>query len=163
MTRFMKPLALALAAAVSLTAAAVPAVAGDDSDRATAETFLAAGTRLFDAKDAPGLASTYTDDAVLMLVGQDRYNHTVQVETKRGRSEIESYYRTLFQPGSKYHAQNTIESVRRIGPEILLVVGHFQTDTTQANPLKLPFAQVRTRQGDAWRILSIQVFIVPGQ
>lgn len=155
--------ALALALAIA-TAPLFATAAGteDDPAHAAAVTALNAGIALFDARDAAGLAATYTEDAVLTLVGRDDNTHAVKTEVKHGRAEIESYYHMLFRPGSTYHAKSIVEFVRRLGPDMLMIAGHFEPDCTRPNPLKLPFVQVRVKQADAWRIMNLQVFVVPG-
>ena len=153
--------ALALALAIA-TAPLIARAAGTEEARAAAVAALNAGAALFDARDAAGIAATYTEDAVLSLVGQDGNTRAVKTEIKHGRSEIESYYQTLFRPGTTYHARNTVEFVRRLGPDLLMIAGHFEPDCTRPSSMKLPFVQVRVKQAETWRILNLQVFVVPG-
>src|SRR4051812_44676189 len=59
-----------------------------------AETFLKAGSDLFDAKDASRLAATYTEDGEILLIG-NRDGETTE-DVKRGRAAIEEFYRDYF-------------------------------------------------------------------
>jgi hypothetical protein len=151
----------ALAAALTLSLAAAGPARGDDPDRETAVKALNAGAAMFTAKDAKGLAATYDADAVLTLVGKDKDTGELKTAVKRGRGEIEAYYRDeLFKPDSTYHAKNNVEYVRRVAPDLLMIAGYFEPDTESADPMKIPFVQVRQKQGDTWRITSLQAFII---
>jgi len=148
-------LALALALAFSLTHAA----AADDNGRAAAEKFLAAGARMFDAKDAKGLAATYTEDAVVTAYSRDSNTSDLKTETRHGHADIEKVYIDVFNGDATFHAKNTIEYVRQPSPDVLIVTGTFEPDSQVSNPIKVPFVQVRHKKGDAWKIASMQIFV----
>ena len=152
----------ALAAAATLSLAPPPASARPDeaADRAAAAKALNAGAALFDAKDAKGLAATYADDGVLKVVTREKDSGDLKVETKRGRAEIEEAYREFLKGDQTYHAKNTIEHVRKIGSDVLLIAGLFTPDDQAAEPMKFAFVQVRKKVGDAWKIMDLQVFIL---
>ena len=90
-----------LAAAVVVTGLlATEAGAADPKSEADkiAETFLKAGSKLFDAKDAAGLAATYTEDGQILLV--TKKDGQIQNEVREGRANIEELYRERL-PGGR--------------------------------------------------------------
>jgi ketosteroid isomerase-like protein len=155
-------LALALALGLGLALAPAGARAGDKEDdvKAIAVKVTTAGAALFDARDAKGLAMTYTDDALLDVFRKDETG-SLKVETKVGRAEIQGYYESLFKSMETIHAKNTIEYARRLDADVITFSGVFEPNAESAEGLKLPFIQVRTREGDAWKVVSLQLFIVP--
>jgi ketosteroid isomerase-like protein len=150
----------ALAVTLSLSLA-VDAADGDA--RAIAEELLTAGAKLFDARDARGLAATYTDDAVIRAISRDGETRALKTEDYHGRAEIEKAYGELFQGDATFHAKNTIEYVTQPGPDVLVIAGHFVPDAQAADPIKVPFVQVRKKQGDAWKISTLQLFLALDQ
>jgi hypothetical protein len=150
----------ALAAALVLSTTAV-ALAADDADREIAVKALTAGAAMFDTKDAKGIAATYADDAVLTIVGKEKDTGDLKTQVKNGRGEIEAYYRDdIFKPDSTYHARNTVEYTRKLAPDLLLIAGYFEPDTQSNSSMKLPFVQVRQKQGDTWRIKTLSLYII---
>ena len=134
--------------------------APDDADREIAVKALNAGAAMFDAKDAKGLAATYSDDAVLKMISRDIGSGGLKIETKHGRAEVEEAYRELFKGDTVYHAKNTVEFVRKVGPDVLIITGYFEPDSQATDSMKIPFVQVRHKQGDVWKITDIQVFVI---
>jgi ketosteroid isomerase-like protein len=151
----------ALAFALPLLLLAAPAVAADDAEaKATAEKLLTAGEKLFIAKDAKGLAATYTDDAVITSLSRDNNSRAIKTQTYIGRETIEKTYVDLFKGDATLHAKNTIKHVYRIAPDVLAIAGEFTPDTQASDPAKVPFVQVRVKQGDAWKIASMQLLLL---
>jgi hypothetical protein len=146
-----------IAAALLTLAQAAPA----DEARDVAEAVTKAGVKLFDARDAKGLAATYTESGRLEVISREKDTGALKVEVKVGRSEVEDYYENFFKNGDPVHARNTVEFARKIGPDLVTFTGVFTPDTQAAEPIRLPFVQVREKQGDAWRVVSLQLFIVP--
>jgi ketosteroid isomerase-like protein len=146
-----------VALAISLS---LPLSDADADANATAEKLLAAGAKLFDAKDSKGLAATYAEDAVIRAVSRDGNTRELKTEEYRGRDAIEKAYGEVFNGDATFHAKNTIEYVRQPGPDVLVIAGHFVPDARASDPIKVPFVQVRTKQGDAWRISTLQLFIL---
>jgi hypothetical protein len=132
----------------------------DDPAREIAEKATKAGAALFNARDAHGLAATYAEDARLEIINRDSAG-ALKTEPKVGRTEIESYYDNLFKSGGPIHARNSVEFARTISNDLITFTGVFVPDTQAEKPLKLPFIQVREKQGDVWRIVSLQLFIIP--
>lgn len=133
----------------------------DDQAKAIAVKVTTAGAAAFDTKDAKAMAATYTDDAQLHWVTRNKDSSAIETESKRGRAEIEAFYVELFKGADAFHAKNTVEYARWISDDLLMIAGVFEPDTQSAEPMKLPFVQIRIRQGDAWRIMSLQVFFAP--
>jgi ketosteroid isomerase-like protein len=132
-------------------------LAADDDAKTVAQAFLDKGAGLFSDKDAPSLAKTYTDDAELAVVMKG--SSETKQEVKRGPAEIENYYRELFKTNDPIRAKNTIEYARYIDPELLMVAGVFEIRHGDTD-LKLPFVQIRQKQGDSWKIHRLRVFYV---
>jgi ketosteroid isomerase-like protein len=149
-----------IAPAALLTLVLTPAAWADEA-RDLAEKATKAGEALFNARDAKGLAATYTEGARLDVISREKDTGVLKVETKAGRAEIESFYENFFKDGNQPHAKNTIEFARTIGDGLLTFTGVFVPDTEAAEPLRLPFVQVREKQGDTWRVVSLQLFLFP--
>jgi ketosteroid isomerase-like protein len=151
----------ALAFTLPLSLLAAPAIAADDDEaKAIAEKLLTAGEKMFDAKDAKGLAATYTDDAVITTLSRDNNSRAIKTRTYCGHEAIEKAYGDMFKGDATLHAKNTIKHVSRIAPDVLAVAGEFTPDTQASNPIKVPFVQVRVKQGDAWKIASLQLLLL---
>ena len=155
----------AVAAVLSIAVAAGAAARGQagkagDEARAVADKVTAAGAAMFDARDAKGLAATYAADARLEIISREEGAATLKTETRVGRADIQAYYDELFKGEGSIHARNTVEHARLIDPELLTIQGVFEPNAENAQALKLPFLQVRARQGGAWKIVSLQVFVV---
>jgi hypothetical protein len=144
----------------ALALALIPLAAhADEGDaKADAQAILDKGSALFDKRDAAAMAATYTEDAQIFWTAKENETAEPTVDTKKGRTEIEALYRDLFKDAQeKSTSKNVVEFARRIAPEVLVIQGTFQPDT--AKPGKYPFVQVRVKQGDAWRIKSLQFFV----
>lgn len=146
---------LAFSIAVSLSVAA-RAQGGDAV--ATAQKFLDKGSALYDAKDAPALAATYTEDAQIHWVDRDESDGGVKDTVKSGRAEIESFYREIFGGSQeKTVSRNNVDYARFVTADLLVVNGTFQPDASK--PGKYPFVQVRIRKGDHWLMKTLTFFV----
>ena len=150
---------LSIAAAVGLTVRA-QAQAPSNEAKEIAVKVTTAGAAMFDARDAKGLAMTYTEDARLEIYSRDKDTGELKVESRVGRGEIQSYYEDHFKSSDAIHARNTVETARRLDPATLTISGTFEPNTESAEPMRLPFNQIRTRKGDAWKIVNLQLFIM---
>ncbi len=155
---------LSFAAALSIAlAAAAPARAADlkdDEAKAIAVKVTTAGATLFDAKDAAALTATFTEDGRIEASYWEKDAGKYKVEVKQGRTEVETFYKDLFKGDASYHAKSTIEYARQVGPNLIMFAGYFVPDTQATDPMKVPFIQVRSKQGEEWRVVTMQVFIV---
>ena len=157
MSRPAHPAALAVALALALA----PAARAEDDAKAIAVKVTAAGAAMFDARDAKGLAGTYVDDARLDVFSRPKDATTLKVETKVGRAEIQAYYEELFKNNDPVHAKSTVETARQLDDDTVMFSGVFSPNTEAAEPLKLAFTQVRSRQGGEWKIVALQIFAIP--
>lgn len=160
----MSRFTLAAAPLVLFGLAVIPAVRGEDKAddaRAIAVKVTSAGAAMFDARDAKGLALTYTDDARIEVYSREQGATTLKTETVVGRAEIQAKYEEMFKGSGQIHSRNTIEYARQVDAETIMFSGYFVPNTEDGDPLKLPFNQIRVRQGDAWKIVSLQLFIIP--
>ena len=153
---------ITLSLAIALTAPGFVRAAEpkDDEAKAIAVKVTTAGATLFDAKDAPALAATFTEEARLEATFKDNDAGSSKTEVRQGRTQIEAYYRELFKNDATFHAKNTIEYARSIGPNMILFAGTFVPDTQAAEPMKIAFVQVRSKHGEDWKVVSMQVFVV---
>jgi hypothetical protein len=150
--------------ALTLAAVVLPVRADDKADdpKAVATKVTSAGAAMFDARDAKGLSQTYTDDARLEVYSKESGDgSSLKIETRVGQAEVKAYYDELFKMDGAVHARNTVEAARYIGDDLLEFAGIFEPNTEAVEPLKLPFHQLRKRSGDSWKIVSLQLFIVP--
>jgi hypothetical protein len=139
----------------------IPQSRAEDNDEAMklAVKLTTDGAATFDTKDAKAMAAYYTEDAQITVISKEKDTGTIKTEYKRGRGEVEEFYQTLFKDAGTINAKNTVEYARRIDPDVLLISGVFQPNT--ADRLKVPFHQVRVRQGDKWLMTNLQIYIVP--
>lgn len=130
--------------------------AADDDAKAVSQALLDKGAALFSDKDAPSLAKTYTDDAELVVVLKSPSE--TKTEVKRGLTEIEDFYRSLFKNNDPIRAKNTVEYAHYIGPDLLMIAGVFEV--TQGETLQVRFVQIREKRGDSWKIHHLRAYHV---
>ncbi len=149
-----------LIAALVLLAPAVTRAQGTDGKAVQlAQKILSEGSALFDKKDAQAMAATFTEDAKLFLVNKNQNSGEYEIAIKDGRADIETVYQDLFNDGNQSTtSRNTVTSARMIASDLLLAEGVFEPDVN--SPGKYPFVQVRLKQGDSWRVMSMRVFLI---
>jgi hypothetical protein len=119
-----------------------------------AEKFLKAGSALFNAKDAAGLAATYAENGEILLIGKK--DGEVTEDVKDGRAEVEKFYADYFHEKGAIDSENTIELARLIAPDLLVVHGRFRPNVGED---ELPFVQLRVKQGDRWLLSKLWLFL----
>jgi hypothetical protein len=119
---------------------------------------LKAGSDLFDAKNASALAATYTQDGTVHVISKTE-DQQYKDDVKRGRSEIEQFYSDLFRDSGPIDSENTVESVRMIAPDLIVIHGRFRPNTGQN---ELPFVQMRIKKGEEWLLKELWLFLSPG-
>ena len=146
----------------ALTAALPPAERFPAAPQSEAEQIasrvLKAGSDLFDAKNAGALAATYTDDGMVHLISKSE-DQQYKDDIKRGRADIEQFYRDLFREAGPIDSENTIEFARLIAPDLLVIHGRFRPNIGQS---EIPFVQMRVKQGPEWLIKKLWIFLSPG-
>jgi hypothetical protein len=135
--------------------AARPAAPPKTEAETIAEKFLKTGSDLFDAKDAAALAATYAEDGEILLVVKEEGR--IKQEAKRGRADVEQFYRDLFKDKGSIDSENTVEFARLISPEVVVVHGRFRPNTGED---ELPFVQMRVKQGDQWLLSKLWLFLL---
>ena len=116
------------------------------------------GAATFNTADAKAMAAYYTPDAKVILQGRGEDGLTVKVYD--GREAIERLYADVFKDRGTIQSKNTVEYARLLTSDILVIAGTFVPDQNTAQPLKVPFYQVRVKQGDKWLINSLRIFVV---
>ncbi len=95
---------------------AAPSTApGQDDDRALtlARDILDRGATLFDKRDAAAMAATYVETAEIIVIKRNTDSDRCEVETRRGRAEIEKTYAEIFKDRLPEHrSKNTVEEAR---------------------------------------------------
>ena len=117
------------------------------------------GAATFSKADAKAMAAYYTEDAIVFLQskGDDGYS----VKEYDGRAEIERFYADFFKEPGTIQAKNTVDYARLLAPDLLVIAGTFEPNQLAAKPMKVPFYQVRVKQGDKWLIHSVRIFVLP--
>jgi ketosteroid isomerase-like protein len=138
------------------------AVAGQQDDDAMqlARKLTNEGASTFNTLSAKAMAAFYTDDAKIFL--ETKNEDGLSVKEYNGRDEIEELYEDLFKDRKTVQSKNTVEYARLLAPDLLVIAGVFEPDLQAKNPLKVPFYQVRIKQGEKWVINSLRIFVVGG-
>src|SRR6476646_7580741 len=103
------------------------------------------------------MAATYAENAEVTSYSKDDATGALKTETAGGRADIQKGYANLFKDRSpSTRCRNVVEDAHFVGPDLLVIRGTFILDVADEHPL--PFIQVRTRQGDKWLILDLQLF-----
>jgi len=153
---------MTIAAGLVLSALFVVSVQGQDqgADEAMklAKKLTEAGAATFNTANAKAMAAYYTEDAKVFL--QSRGDSGISIKEYDGRGEIEGLYADLFKDPGTIQSKNTVEYAKLLASDVLVIAGTFEPNQNAANPLKVPFYQVRLKQGDRWLINSLRVFVV---
>ncbi len=133
----------------------------DEKDAKTlAQEILDKGAALFDKRDATSMAATYHEEAQIDLIMKDESTGELKIDVKKGRAEIESFYRDLFKDSKEAStSKNTVEYARLVSPDVMVIHGTFQPDTVKEG--KVTFVQMRVKQNDKWIMRSLQLFVLP--
>jgi ketosteroid isomerase-like protein len=141
--------------------AAVP-VLGEDQNAGDAmklaRKLTEEGAAKFNTSNAKAMAAYYIDDAKVFLVGRNESGFSTK--EYNGREEIERFYGDLFKDQQNIQSKNTVEYAKMLAPDVLVIVGTFEPNQNAAEPLKVPFYQVRIKQGDKWLMSSLRIFVV---
>ncbi|QEH37943.1 hypothetical protein OJF2_65390 [Aquisphaera giovannonii] len=162
--RHIRLAALTACLALMLTTSRLPA-AGQDRDKPADEaTALAVkltteGAALFDTMNAKAMADTYTEEGeiVMTLRGGDGNKKT---ERYVGRPEVEKHYGKLFEKPQTIKSRNHVEYAKLVAPDMLVIAGTFDVNTLQSDSPKVPFYQVRVKEGDKWLVSSMRIIVV---
>ena len=143
-----------------LILAAALLLASSDSTRdakGLAQDILTKGAALFDSRDAAAMSATYAENAEVTAYSKDNATGTLKVDTGRGRADIQKFYADLFKGRSpSARCRNVVEDAHFAGSDLLVIRGTFILDVADEHPI--PFIQVRTKKGDKWLILNLQLF-----
>lgn len=117
------------------------------------------GAATFSKADAKAMAAYYTEGAIIFLQSKKDGEHSVKEYD--GRTEIEKLYVDLFKNPETIRAKNNVEYARLLAPDVLVIAGTFEPNQLAAKPMKVPFYQVRVKQGEKWLINSLRIFVMP--
>jgi hypothetical protein len=138
----------------------VPVQAQDPGGKAVklAQKLTEEGAATFNTANAKAMAAYYTEDAKVFL--QTRGKDGIAVKVYDGREEIERLYADVFKDPGTIQSKNTVEYAKLLTSDVLVIAGTFEPNQNAARPLKVPFYQVRLKQGDKWLIDSLRIFVV---
>jgi ketosteroid isomerase-like protein len=160
MKKQVKLLSLALVAVVGgLTSARTCGEEPADEAMKLAKKLTEEGAATFSKSDAKAMAAYYTENAVVFLQGKGDDGHSVKEYD--GRAEIERLYADFFKEPKTIQPRNTVEYARLLAPDLLVIAGTFEPDQLAEKPMKIPFYQVRVKQGEKWLIHSVRIFVLP--
>jgi hypothetical protein len=125
-----------------------------------ANQLLTQGSALFDKHDAAMMAWTYVENGEVQLIIKEQNSDTYKREVRTGRTAIQEGYADIFKDMTpSTHSRNVVESARFVGTTVLVIQGTFQPDTNKADTV--PFVQVRVKDGRTWKLLSVQLYVLP--
>jgi len=147
-----------------LLVAPASAFGHDDDARALAlaKDTLDRGAALFDKRDAAAMAATYVETAQIIVIKRASDTDRIVVEPTNGRAAIEKAYADIFKDRLPEHrSRNTVEAARFLSPDLLLIRGRFAMNRDQGDSVQ--FVQIRAREGDDWKVVSMQLMELPAQ
>ena len=130
-----------------------------DEAKALAVKLTEQGAATFDTFNAKAMADYYLDDAEIALMTREESGFKLQ--TYKGKAEIEKAYADLFKKPETVKSKNTVEYAKFLAPDVLAIAGTFDVNTLKPDSPKIPFYQVRVKQGDKWLMSSLRIFFVP--
>ncbi len=154
-----KAIVLGLLLGLSLVTPASSQDQAADEAMKLAKKLTEEGATTFNTADARAMAAYYTDNAKIFF--QTREESEISVKVYDGRAEIEKAYAEVFKDPSQVHGKNTVEYAKLLASDVLVIAGTFVPNENAAEPIKVPFYQVRVKQGDKWLINNLRIFFVP--
>jgi len=139
---------LAIAAVLAYAASAV-AQQPEVQTRQQIEQMVATFTEHYNKQDAPGIASTFTKDAV-------RLSSTAAAV---GPQAVEEIFKTQFKAGYN-HIDLTVDQVSPLGDDATITIGEYHaTGQGQSGLLKVEgrWSEVEVREGGEWKIRLLTV------
>ena len=139
----------------------VVSACGQDGDEAMklAKKLTEEGATTFNTANAKAMAAYYTEDAKIFF--ETRNDSGFSVKEYNGRDEIEKCYADVFKDPTTIRSKNTVEYAKLLAPDMLVIAGTFEPNLLDPKPIKVPFYQVRVKQGDKWLMSSLRIFFVP--
>ena len=67
----------------------------------------------------------------------------------------------MFRDGLSIDAHNEVDYARLIGSDFLMIAGTFEVKRGLLDVTRMPFVQLRVKQGDRWLIQSMRVVFQP--
>ncbi len=131
---------------------------GADEAMKLARKLTEEGAATFNTANAKAMVDYYTADAKVTL--HSRNDQGITAKEYDGHEEIQGLYADLFKDRARIRSKNTVEYARLLAPDVLVIAGTFDPNLDEDKPLKVPFYQVRLKQGDKWLINSLQIFVV---
>jgi hypothetical protein len=155
----MKRMIMTVSALAALALVVAP-VSGRNADEALqlAKKLTEEGAATFNTANSKAMAAFYTEDAKVFL--QTKNENGISIKEYDGRAEIEQLYADLFKNHGTIESKNTVEYAKLLTSDLLVIAGTFEPNLQDANRIKVPFYQVRVKQGDKWLMNSLRIFLV---
>lgn len=161
--KFKMPVLLALIASCWTTFAVFQETASgqDDSgpfDIATldiARTITAHGAEMLAAGDVEGIVDQYTETGE--LVSTTTHPNSRPTSTIiRGTENLRKFFKVA-ENLRQLAPTNVVDNARLVAPNTIYIVGTLELTGQDGKVTRIPFSQVRTLIGTAWKIVSLQV------
>lgn len=146
-------------AALSIALFAAPSTRADDDAKAIAEKVTTEGAKTFDTCDADAMTAFYLDNAQLTVLTKE--NGALEAQVHKGKSEVKAFYARIFENPQTIKSRNTVEHAKFLGDDALAIDGTFDVNTLDPNSFKIPFHQVRVKKDGKWRVLLMEISILP--
>lgn len=126
----------------------------DEAAMKLAKELTDAGTKMFAAGDGAGLAAQYLEDAEIAEKTVESAGPPT-VKFHRGGDAIRKVYENI-KDLTKFNLTNEVHYARFVTPDTLFIAGDLlMSDNGQTK--RLPFTQVRTKSGDSWKIVCLEL------
>lgn len=145
---------------VTLMAVSTPAFAQltqtpkDEAAMKLAKELTDAGTKMFAAGDGTGLAAQYVDDAEIVEKMVESVGPPT-VKFHRGGDAIRKLYENI-KDLTKFNLTNEVHYARFVTPDTLFIAGDLLM-SENGQTKRLPFTQIRTKSGDSWKIVCLEL------
>jgi hypothetical protein len=148
---------------IALSLAALPATKAQEGveplDQAAmklARELTTAGAKLFERGDGAALAAQYVDDGEIIETTVEPFGAPA-VKIHRGMEAIKKIY-GISNAVAKLSPTNEVRYARFIKPDTLVINGDFLI-TDQGKTSRFHFNQVRRKESDTWKIVSLELII----
>ena len=128
--------------------------------RDLAHELLTTGAALFDKHDAAAMASSFMENGEIQMLLKQQDGSGFKRDARTGRTAIQEGYAEVFKNVTpEMRSRNVVESARYIGNDLLEISGTFTPNVDKPDD-SVPFVQVRVRNGGAWKIQSVHIYVL---
>lgn len=128
----------------------------DQAAMKLAKELTTTGAKLFEKGDGAALAAQYVDDGEIVETTVEAFGAPL-VKIHRGSEAIKKIY-GIANAVAKMSPTNEVRYARFIKPDTLVIDGDFLV-TDEGKTTRFHFNQVRRREGDTWKIVSLELIL----